>query len=328
MNSKPEIKISVVIPVYNASQYIEAAIESALSQPQTSEVVVVEDGSPDDSLNVCRRIATKYEKVKLYQHPNGENQGPASSRNLGIKMAHCDYVAFLDADDFFLPNRFEETEKLFLTDPRIDGVYEAIGTKYEDENSKSLFANVGLHELTTVKKKIPPEGLFKAFMRGGAGGYYSIVGFTARKKIFSEVALFDGSLEMYEDAMLMLQLSAKCRLCPGNITSPVAIRRVHSSNRITHRFNDKEKTYKSILDFWKSFFSWSQINLPSYQVNWVAEKVLGHIKTRPMPTPYSKWRFFLSTRKAMLELALEKPDILFMLFYWKYLIPRPWKKIW
>ena len=65
------MNISVIIPVYNAAKFVEEAVESALAQPETSEVILVEDGSPDNSFEVCRALTEKYPKVTLMQHPGG-----------------------------------------------------------------------------------------------------------------------------------------------------------------------------------------------------------------------------------------------------------------
>lgn len=80
------MKVSVVIPVYNAAPFVRDAVESALAQPETGEVILVEDGSLDDSLTVCRALAAENDRVKLYRHPNGENCGAGASRFL-LRMA-------------------------------------------------------------------------------------------------------------------------------------------------------------------------------------------------------------------------------------------------
>src|SRR5690348_1774976 len=90
--------VAVVIPVYNAADYIAKAVESALLQPEVSEVVLVEDRSPDNSLQICQELVGQNAKVKLFRHPNGENRGAAASRNLGVRMSSAPYIAFLDAD--------------------------------------------------------------------------------------------------------------------------------------------------------------------------------------------------------------------------------------
>jgi glycosyltransferase involved in cell wall biosynthesis len=81
------MQVSVITPVYNAASFVTQAVESALQQPETAEVLIIEDGSPDNSLEVCQELAKKYEKVKLLRHPNGENRGAGASRNLGMRNA-------------------------------------------------------------------------------------------------------------------------------------------------------------------------------------------------------------------------------------------------
>ena len=98
------MKISVIIPVYNAGKYVKSAVESALMQDETKGVILVEDGSPDNSLQVCRELAEKHEAVTLYRHPDHQNHGAGESRNFGIEKAACDYIAFLDADDLWKPD--------------------------------------------------------------------------------------------------------------------------------------------------------------------------------------------------------------------------------
>jgi glycosyltransferase involved in cell wall biosynthesis len=63
----------------------------------------VEDKSPDNALEVCLKLAEKYQRVKLYQHPDQQNHGAGASRNLGIEKATGEFIAFLDADDYYLP---------------------------------------------------------------------------------------------------------------------------------------------------------------------------------------------------------------------------------
>ena len=118
--------ISVIIPVYNAENFVTSAVESALNQPETGEIILIEDGSPDKCLLVCRELEKKYPKVKLIQHENGKNKGAAESRNLGILHSKYEYIAFLDADDIYLPNRFCIAKKKFSLDPSVDAVLEAV----------------------------------------------------------------------------------------------------------------------------------------------------------------------------------------------------------
>ncbi|GAF72464.1 unnamed protein product, partial [marine sediment metagenome] len=98
--------VSVIIPVYNAERFVREAVESALAQEETAEIILVEDGSPDNCWDICQLLAVQHAKITAIRHADRKNHGAGASRNLGIRNSHCEYVAFLDADDLYLPNRF------------------------------------------------------------------------------------------------------------------------------------------------------------------------------------------------------------------------------
>ena len=101
-------KISIIIPVYNTQAYLPKCLDSVFSQTfQDFEVIVVNDGSPDDSQSVIDRYQEKYpdKLVALKQ----ENAGLAAARNTGINAASGEYVAFLDSDDYLHPETLEKT---------------------------------------------------------------------------------------------------------------------------------------------------------------------------------------------------------------------------
>ena len=122
--------VSVVIPAYNAERFIEKSIKSALEQPEVSEVLIVDDGSTDNTESILKKLIAQYQKLKVYYHSGKSNKGRSASRNLGILKAKANYIAFLDADDFYLPNRFLNDKKIFAENNTIEGVYNAIGVHF------------------------------------------------------------------------------------------------------------------------------------------------------------------------------------------------------
>lgn len=111
-------QISVVIPLYNKAAYVQRTIESVLAQGDAiSEIVVVDDGSTDDG--PARVEALAQPKVRLIRQQNG---GVSRARNRGIHTARGEYVAFLDADDVYLPGFAQEIATLIRTFPKV-GVY-------------------------------------------------------------------------------------------------------------------------------------------------------------------------------------------------------------
>src|SRR5690625_1949512 len=162
MTNKPveNLEISIIIPVYNAERFVARAVKSALSQPETAEIILIEDLSTDNSYDVCRNLSNQHEIIHRYTHEDHVNKGAAASRNLGINKAQCDYIAFLDADDFYLENRFFETKKVLQMQPDADGVYEAIGAHFDNELAKEQWFKNNSRLLTTIEGGIKPEDFF------------------------------------------------------------------------------------------------------------------------------------------------------------------------
>lgn len=237
-------KVSVIIPVYNAELYVRCAVESAIQLHEVGEVLLIEDKSPDNALEVCQQLEREYEKVKLVRHPNGENRGAGASRNLGIEKARCEYIAFLDADDWYLENRFAETKKVFEYDPTIDGVYESTG--FYDEATQKLLLN----RSTTLHKEVCYKDLLYRLLLPQTGRFTTNA-ITVKKELLLSVGLFDTSLKLHQDTHLWLKLAYFGKLIAGNIISPVAIRRVHGSNRIKNLNSESRKLlhYKVYLWF-------------------------------------------------------------------------------
>jgi glycosyltransferase involved in cell wall biosynthesis len=243
-----EFNVSVIIPVYNCESYIEKAIISALNQPEVLEIVVVNDGSTDNTEVILDRLVTENQKIKVFHHLNKANKGRSATRNLGIKQAKGNYIAFLDADDYYLPNRFANDKIILEINKKVDGVYNAIGVHFYREASNIEEERL---KLTTVNAIINPENLFEDLLYYKKG-HFSIDGLTVKKTIFNVVGDFDESLEVSEDTNLILRMALKCHLVSGIINEPVAMRGVHQTNI----FNDvnlyekvRPKVYESLL-FW------------------------------------------------------------------------------
>lgn len=219
------MKVSVIVPVFNAGKYVAEAVSSIANQEHVHEIVLVEDGSTDKSLLVCEQLVETHRNVRLFTHPNGENRGAGASRNLGVNHARSDLIAFLDADDICLPERFGPPLKELRENPELDGVYEAIGTMFENEAAKENWKSLGWGNLTTIRKALQPEELFYYLVTWEAG-HFSLNGLLVRKETFLKAGGFNESLKIGEDTDLSIKLSAVGRLAPGRLTVPVALRRV------------------------------------------------------------------------------------------------------
>ncbi len=100
------MKISVIVPVYNAGDFLDRCIESVLAQSESDwELVAVDDGSKDNSLSILNGYAAKDARIRVFHKENG---GAGSARNLGLEMARGEYIVFLDCDDVLEPHYLKE----------------------------------------------------------------------------------------------------------------------------------------------------------------------------------------------------------------------------
>ena len=126
------LDVSVVIPAYNCQQYIYQAIQSALGQA-VSEVIVIDDGSTDDTQSIVKQLDCSRLRY-IFQR----NQGVSAARNYGIDSASGQLIAFLDADDYYLPGKIEQQVALFEATPEL-GLVQS-GWQKVDETGQPLGA--------------------------------------------------------------------------------------------------------------------------------------------------------------------------------------------
>jgi glycosyltransferase involved in cell wall biosynthesis/SAM-dependent methyltransferase len=219
----------VIIPTYRARSFVEQAVASALIQPEVLEVLLIEDGSADGTFEACRLVADRDARVRLLQHAQGAHRGVGVSRNVGIANACGRYIAFLDADDWFLPNRFAQSVPLLDGSPDVDGVYEAVGVSFDTPELQKAWTAEGGGLLVTVRHVVEPDRLLRALLLGNVGSFCTD-GIVVRRHVFERTGLFE-PLELGQDTVMWWKMAATCRLVPGNTTSPVAVCRRHDACR-------------------------------------------------------------------------------------------------
>ena len=103
------IKISIIIPIFNASQYLRECIESVLSQSfRDFELILINDGSTDDSLTICKNYEKLDARITVISEANG---GVSKARNRGLNVVKGKWIVFVDADDYFLDDALSINNK-------------------------------------------------------------------------------------------------------------------------------------------------------------------------------------------------------------------------
>lgn len=161
-DKKMKVKISVVIPVYNSEKYIRRCVDSVLAQTyQEWELVLVDDGSTDNSLSILQEYESKDERIKVI-HQN--NAGPGIARNIGIQYVSGDYIVFIDSDDIIKKDYFNLLSKktedvVFIDIDQVDENYNMIKREYMSDFQKLSKDDFLRSQMTG---KIPWGGVRKA----------------------------------------------------------------------------------------------------------------------------------------------------------------------
>jgi glycosyltransferase involved in cell wall biosynthesis/SAM-dependent methyltransferase len=213
-------RIAAVIPLYNGSKYIEAAIDSVFGQTRLpEELIVVDDGSTDDSAEIVARMSGPVPITLLRK----ENGGQSSARNWGVRHAATELVAFLDQDDIWYPRHLELLEEPFLK----SNVFPPVGWAYSnldeiDENG----AVVNRRFIDVISQNNRKERLSEL---AGANQYVLPSASLLLKSAIDKVGGFDSELTGYEDDDLFIRMF---RAGYGNvyIGLPLSAWRIHSSS--------------------------------------------------------------------------------------------------
>lgn len=300
------LNISVIIPVYNAEAFLTKAVESALQFDEVKEILLIEDASTDNSLEVCKKLSGENSRIHLFQHFDKGNHGAGESRNLGLEKASEEFITFLDADDYYLPNRFDAEKELFKND-KIEGVFGAMGIEFLTEKGKiefqEKFKNI---ELTTVNFPAEGEDIFKGLLGLSTpifGSFFALNTLTIRNESIRKNPLrFNKDLRVHQDTDFIYKLSYLVHLKSGIIDKAIAIRGVHDDNRITKIRIYSEKYNQRQFLLWNSIYIWARNKD-------IEKKYWEHIQL-------SKKSFELSTKKGLSKYAdlffsvLQNPKIL------------------
>lgn len=278
--------LSVIIPVYNCERFVEKAIASVMAQPEVTEIIVVNDGSTDASQTILDRLQLQNPILKLFHHENKLNNGRSASRNLGIQKATGNYIAFLDADDYYLPNRFANDVKIFQENENYDGVYNAVGLFYY---RRVTFKDGDPNKLDTVTHKIEYKKLFDALLHSRYG-HFHIDGLTVKKSVFRKTGLFNMELLVAEDTDLLWKMAIKCRLESGIIDKALAVRGIHDTNV----FNRVDLYDIYTIKMYESLLKWCSNHKVVYKIKDDLLKRIWIVKHKEKNTLYVDIKYWFT----------------------------------
>ncbi|MGB5896888.1 MAG: glycosyltransferase [Geitlerinemataceae cyanobacterium] len=208
-------QISVIIPVYNGEKTIRETIESVLAQTFTDfELLIINDGSTDETIKIIESFGDP--RIQVFSY---ENAGLAASRNRGIDRATTDYIAFIDADDLWTPEKLYDQFQALQENPKAAVAYS--WTDYINESSQVIYQG----GYPTVNGDAYAHLLLVCFLENGSNPLI-------RKQALLEVGGFDESLPAAEDWDLYIRLATRYHFV--GVPRPQILYRVATDNMSSH----------------------------------------------------------------------------------------------
>ncbi len=249
-NMEFEYKVSVIVPVYNVEKYLRDCLDSLLAQTidhELMEVLLINDGSTDNSLAICEEYAELFECFKVFDQ---ENKGPSAARNVGIKNAKGKYIAFLDSDDTFDPQALKLLVDFF-------------DKHYNEINLVTCYDEYFLNG-----KKLPPHVKYKYLTKTGIYDLNeTIFAFQLRLSIcyknqFEENILFDEEVRFQEDQQFCSKI-LKDNVQIGYVKEAV-YNYMRNDNGLVASSSYPLYSFESTMKFFEDLFSEYEESVPRY----------------------------------------------------------------
>ena len=231
--------ISVIIPTYNRAHMIDRAIRSVLSQTfRDFELIVVDDGSEDDTDDVIRRIDDA--RVRSIRHE--VNKGAQAARNTGIDAVRGEYISFLDSDDEWRPDKLQRQMEIFNTNPHH---LANLGVVLTGSQHVQLETNARSRPITyECYGDLYPE----VFLRKVQGQMPALV----RKDVFKQAGYYDERLPAAQDWDMLVRLAEICQF--DVVREPVYVRYHHRGDHVRTTGN-AIKAYRMLFDKYATAFA-------------------------------------------------------------------------
>ncbi len=223
--------ISIIMPAYNAERYIKESIQSVLHQTYSDwELLILDDGSSDGTRQIAESFCARYPNIHYYQNP--QNLGVAETRNRGISLASGEWIAFLDSDDCWLPDKLKlqmelASDSASEPDPIL---FLFTGSSFMDENSAPLDSYL----------PAPAKISYRELLKQNVVSCSSVM---IRKELIQQYPMKHAS-EMHEDFAVWLQILRDKQISAYGIDQPLLIYRISSGSKSGNKAKAAVMTFR------------------------------------------------------------------------------------
>lgn len=310
--------VSVIIPVYKAEKYIAATLQSVLEQTyKTIEVLIIDDGSPDRSVEVCQQFTDP--RIRIIRQ---ENRGLSGARNTGIHQAKGDYLAFLDPDDLWLPEKIEKHVEHLNSSPTVGISFSR--SAFIDEEGQPL----GIYQMPRLTDITPEQVICRNPISNGSAAVF-------RKEVFEAIKYqdnihgyvedfyFDERFRLSQDIECWIRIALQTPWQTEGIPEALTLYRVNSeglSASLLTKLESLEKVIEKTSTYAPEFIArWGNAAM-AYYLRYVARRAVT-LKDGSMAVELfnraitTYWRIFLEEPRRTILTGVAA--------YLLWLLPRP-----
>ncbi len=254
---KNQNKVSVIIPTYNRAHFLLNALKSIFEQKYNNiEIIIVDDGSTDNTVDIVNDLKKEHPDILYFS--NERQKGPSGARNTGILKSSGDFLAFLDADDVWLPGHLQGGMKILRDHSDIDvifGNYKVVDYKsshhrYDFFDQKEVLQTLSCREISTGVKVIH-DNIFKALVQEN---FFSLVGVLIRKSVCRGILLHE-PVTFAEDRDFAIKLYKEADARFAFREEPVFIAFKHESNTYNSKETDNvQRVTEAHILLYKNYF--------------------------------------------------------------------------
>lgn len=240
MNDSLETAVSVVMPAFNAEKTIGQAIQSVLSQSHSNlELIIIEDYSADRTLEIAENYGKNDQRVRVFR--NTQNQGVAKSRNIGVEAARFGWVAFLDSDDMWQPDKLEKQIALVREHPQCSVCF--TGSAFMDGGAQQYEYNLAVPDRITYRELLKQNLI-------------SCSSVLAKREALRRYPMHSDAM-IHEDFATWLKILKKEAYAVG-LNEPLLIYRIHESSKSGNKLRAAKmqwRTYRHVgLNLFQSVY--------------------------------------------------------------------------
>lgn len=239
---KNKVFLSIIIPVFNVEKYLPECLESIITQTfKDLEIIIIDDGSTDNSLKICKRYLKKCDKIILISKKNG---GVSSARNLGILKAEGQYIMFMDADDFLMDNKSLEKIKNSIVDDQDVFIYN-MAYCYNNDKSK-------LQKLSNFPIVCENDNLISLLIENNKLSISPCDKWINKKILLDYGLFFDKNLQNLEDADWSLNIYSKTKKIQIIDEYVYVYRKQRENSASTKITNSVIENHKCFIERWSN----------------------------------------------------------------------------